>query len=174
MKIASVHEIKEELNSLKPPEIRDLCIRLARYKKENKELLNYLLFEAHDEHGYIESVKQEIDEIFQQLPHSNLHLTKKTLRRILRSITKYARHTGSAQSQIEMLVHFCAKLRDSGIEIKKSTAIENLYFQQIKKINKLLETIHEDLRYDYTRQLSPLTELKEPESRLFGWMKKRK
>lgn len=174
MKVASVHEIKEELNALKPQDVKNICLRLARYKKENKELLTYLLFEAHDEQGYIQSAKAEIDEIFQQLPHSNLHLTKKTLRRILRSITKYGRHTGSAQSQVEMLIHFCVCLKSSGINIKKSPAIENLYFQQIKKINKLLETIHEDLRFDYERQLSQLTDSPESENGFAAWFKRRR
>src|SRR5688500_5543268 len=119
MRIASVNEIKQELNALKPADLKDLCIRLARYKKENKELLTYLLFEAHNEQQYIESVRDEVDEIFDTLPNSNLHLTKKTLRRILRSLNKYGRHTGSTQSQIDMLLHFCQRLKHSKIPIHK-------------------------------------------------------
>jgi hypothetical protein len=173
MKAASVNEIKQELDTLKPTDVKDLCLRLARYKKENKELLTYLLFEAHDEKGYIESVKNEIDEAFEELPKSNLHLTKKSLRRVLRSLTKYGRHTGSTQSQVEMLLHFCSKLKHSGIPIHKSVALENLYFQQIKKINKLLESIHEDLRYDYTKQLSTFTDMETPGNRFLSWFKKK-
>ena len=78
MKIASVNEIKQELDSLKPAALRDLCVRLARYKKENKELLTYLLFDAHDEQGYTDSIKEEIDREFEDLPKANLHLTKKS------------------------------------------------------------------------------------------------
>ena len=51
MRSASVHEIKQELLTLKPAELVELCLRLAKFKKENKELLNYLLFEAQDEQG---------------------------------------------------------------------------------------------------------------------------
>lgn len=173
MRIASVNEIKQELNTLKPSEVKDLCLRLARYKKENKELLTYLLFEAHSEQQYIETVKHEVDDIFDTLPNSNLHLTKKTLRRILRSLNKYARHTGSSQSQIEMLLHFCQKLKQSGIPIHKSVALENLYFQQLKKIHRLLVTIHEDLRFDYTRQLTALEDMETPGNRFFSWFKKK-
>ena len=61
MKAVTVKEISEELVNLSPKELRDLCLRLARFKKENKELLTYLLFEATDEEMYIESVKKEID-----------------------------------------------------------------------------------------------------------------
>jgi hypothetical protein len=172
MKAASVNEIRQELNTLKPAELKELCLRLVRYKKENKELLTYLLFEAHNEQQYIKSVKNEIDEIFEDLPNSNLHLTKKTLRRILRSLTKYGRHTGSAQSQIEMLLHFCGKLKQSRIPVQKSVALENLYFQQIKKIKKLLDAIHEDLRFDYNRQLKSLEDIETPGNRFLSWFKK--
>jgi hypothetical protein len=173
MRIASVNEIKQELSTLKASEIKDLCLRLARYKKENKELLTYLLFESHNEQQYVESVKSEVDEIFKTLPNSNLHLTKKTLRRILRSLNKYGRHTGSTQSQIEMLLHFCQKLKHSGIPIRNSAALENLYFQQLKKINKLLDTLHEDLRYDYSRQLAALEDMETPGNRFLSWFKKK-
>ena len=62
MKAASVNDLKEELKSLPPARLVDVCVRLIKYKKENKELLNYLLFEAHDEQGYVEQVKKEISE----------------------------------------------------------------------------------------------------------------
>lgn len=172
MKIASVNEIKQELHAISAVEVQELCLRLARYKKENKELLTYLLFEAHNEHGYLETVKTEISQSFESLPGPNLHLTKKSLRKILRSITKYGRHTGSAQSQIEMLIHFCTMLKASGIPIQKSTALENLYFQQIKKINKLVESLHEDLRYDYTKQIKVLEDFGSGSNRFLSWFKK--
>ena len=172
MRIASLNEIKQELNSLKPAEVKELCLRLARYKKDNKELLSYLLFEAHDEQGYIDGVKHEIDEAFVELPKSNLHLTKKSLRKVLRSISKYGRHTGTPQSQAEMMIHFCIKLKQSEIPIHKSPALTNLYQQQIKKINKLLDLIHEDLQYDYMRKMKAL-EQPATSGRLLVCLKKR-
>ena len=41
-----LQDIKKELQHLSSLQIADLCLRLSRYKKENKELLAYLLFEA--------------------------------------------------------------------------------------------------------------------------------
>jgi hypothetical protein len=64
MKAASINEIKKELGELDAKALRDICMRLAKYKKENKELLTYLLFEAHDEAGYVNAVKSEMDELF--------------------------------------------------------------------------------------------------------------
>jgi hypothetical protein len=156
MKIATISELKQELNSIPASEVKELCLRLARYRKENKELLTYLIFEAHNEQGYVDGVKIEIRDSFGNLTKANLHLTKKTLRKILRSITKYARHTGTAQSHIEMLLEFCTNLKHSGIPFHKSIAIENIYLSQIKKIHKLLGSLHQDLRFDYSKELSKL------------------
>ena len=60
MKAASIHELQKELTALEPKQLKELCIRLAKYKKDNKELLSYLLFEAHDEKAYVKNIKQEI------------------------------------------------------------------------------------------------------------------
>jgi hypothetical protein len=60
MKSATVNEIKKELQSLAPEQVLQLCMRLAKYKKDNKELFSYLLFEAHNEAQYIEQIKQDI------------------------------------------------------------------------------------------------------------------
>ena len=49
MKTAAVKDIKQELLQRSPKELLALCLRLSRFKKENKELLTYLLFEASDE-----------------------------------------------------------------------------------------------------------------------------
>jgi len=44
MKAASSKEIKSALIEQSPTQLTELCLRLARFKKENKELLTYLLF----------------------------------------------------------------------------------------------------------------------------------
>ena len=77
MKAATVHEIKQELLALKPVAITELCLRLARFKKENKELLTYLLFEAHNETAYVQAVKEEMDELFAEINKSHLYFAKK-------------------------------------------------------------------------------------------------
>jgi hypothetical protein len=83
MKAVTVKEISQELLNLTPKELRDLCLRLARFKKENKELLTYLLFEASDEASYVESVKKEIDLQFDQVNRKSNYYIKKGLRILL-------------------------------------------------------------------------------------------
>jgi hypothetical protein len=156
MKAATIHEIKEELNTLKPPELRDLCLRLSRFKKENKELLTYLLFEAHDEQDYIEGIKKEIDVLFRDINLSHLYFAKKTLRKIVRIINKYCRYSGVKQTEVELRLYFCTSLKDLGIPLQRNTAINNLFQAQLKKIKTLLAALHEDLQYDFRRQLDDL------------------
>ena len=138
------------------PEITELCLRLAKFKKENKELLTYLIFEAHDEQGFIQSIKKEVDEQFAEINKSNLYFVKKTLRKILRNINKHIRYTGSSQVTIELLIYFCRSIQGSGIPIQKNPIIANLYKGQVQKINKTLLSLHEDLQYDYTREIAAL------------------
>jgi len=156
MKAASISEIKQELSTLEPAKLLELCLRLARYKKDNKELLNYLLFEAYDEQAYIRNVKTEIEEAFREINQSNLYFAKKSLRKILRNTAKHIRYTASKQAEVELLLHFCDTLKHSGIPIKNSTALVNLYHFQLKKIAKTIATMHEDLQYDYLKVLDML------------------
>jgi hypothetical protein len=160
MKAASVHELKDELQQLPPKQLVELCLRLSRFKKENKELLTYLLFEAHDLPGYITLVKQQMDEAFEALNTSQIFLAKKTIRKTLRIANKHVRFTGSKQSEIELLIHFCTLLKSSGIQLQKSTAMLNLYNQQLKKVRKALESMHEEEQYDYVRVVEKLSVLK--------------
>ncbi|WP_295237777.1 hypothetical protein [Sediminibacterium sp.] len=155
MKAASVHEIKQALLSNSSKELAELCLRLAKFKKENKELLTYLLFEAHNEEAYIAEVNQQISEEFDEIdPGQNLYFVKKTLRKILRIASKHIRYTGSKQAEVAILLHFSLTLKKSGIPFMKSTALANLYKQQIKKIHAAISTLHEDLQYDYLQMMN--------------------
>lgn len=156
MKAASIQELKQELTSLSPSRLSELCLRLAKFKKDNKELLTYLLFEAQDEMTYIENVKKEIDLGFEELPKPNLYLTKKTLRKVLRTTLKQIRYAGSPQVEVELLAYFLRKIRQSGIRIQDSPVLTNLYKQQLKKVQGVIATLHEDLQYDYLKLVKGL------------------
>lgn len=156
MKAAGISEIKKELHSLPAVQLAELCLRLARFKKENKELLTYLLFEAADPDSYVHNAKLEITESFSTVNKSNLYLAKKSVRKILRQTNKYIKYTGLKQVEVELLLHFCTTLKNSGIPLRQSTALNNLYHNQLKKITAALHTLHEDLQYDYTTRLEAL------------------
>jgi hypothetical protein len=153
MKTASISELKKELNEHSPKVLKELCLRLVKYKKENKELLTYLLFAASDEEGYIRDIKLEMDELFAEINTTNLYWAAKSLRKTLRQATKYIKYSGNKQTEVEVLLYFCNKMKTSGIKFRSSTALLNLYERQIIKINKALSTLHEDLQYDYATPL---------------------
>ncbi len=157
MKTASIHELKLELSNIPAEQLTDLCIRLAKFKKENKELLTYLLFEAFDEQAYIENIKAAMLEQFEEINTSNMYFVKKSLRKILRTLNKYIRYTGSAETEVKLLLFFCTKLQNSEIPIEKNLVIKNIYHNQLKKISKSIASMHEDLQYEYTRELEELS-----------------
>ena len=156
MKVVSLSEIKQELQGLNAKEIDELCLRLARYKKENKELLAYLLFDAQDPDTYAMHIKESMDEAFKEVNISNLYLAKKTLRKILRQINKQARFTLNKQTEAELRMHFCLTLKASGIPIHTNKALNNMYTQQVKKIRTALAGLHEDIQYDLMKQVEQL------------------
>ncbi|MEP6713327.1 MAG: hypothetical protein ABJA37_12955 [Ferruginibacter sp.] len=156
MKAASLKEIKTELENLPPQELMALLQRLSRFKKENKELLTYLLFEATDEQGYVTAVKTEIDMQFLNLNAKNFFLAKKTIRKIIRTANKFIKYSGAKQTEIEILMHVCDQLKQTGLNMHKSPALTNIYSAQLKKINAALSTLHEDLQYDYVKEVERL------------------
>lgn len=158
MKAASVNELKHELVTKTPAKLVELCLRLARFKKENKELLTYLLFEAHDLDGYISGVKKEMDNQLENINKSNIYFVKKTLRKVLRTANKFIRYSGSAIAETELRLYFCALVRSLNIKMNKHQVILNMYQSQLKKIRKSISTLHEDLQYDYNRELTKISE----------------
>ena len=134
----------------------ELCLRLARFKKENKELLTYLLFEAHDTSAYIQSVKNEMTLQFADINKSNVYFVKKTLRKILRAAKKYIRYSGLAIVEVELLIYFCESIKELNISINKNPVLLNIYQNQLKNINKALKSMHEDLQYDYLKAINKL------------------
>jgi hypothetical protein len=157
LKISSISEVKKELQELEPKLLVELCLSLAKYKKDNKEYLGYLLFESHDKTSFVNGIKSEMDAHFLEIDvRNNLYYIKKSLRKILRQIVKYCRYLDDKALMAELHIYFCNKLKNSGIPIKKSQLIVNMYEQELKKINSFVKTLHPDLQGDYNRELEEL------------------
>lgn len=156
MKAESVVTIKKELRHRTEGEIMDLVLRLARFKKENKELLTYLLFEAHNEEGYIASIKSEMDEMFSSMNTNKFFYMKKSIRKILRLTRKYIRYSLKKDTEIELLIYFCLKLKELQPSIFKNVTLKKLYQRQISQIKTKIKKLHPDLQYDFALQLEHL------------------
>jgi hypothetical protein len=163
-----LQDIKKELQHLSSLQVADLCLRLARYKKENKELLAYLLFEAADEHAFIEKVKGEVGFMFSQLPAQNYNAAK-TIRKILRLIGKYTKFLGAKEAEIDLLLNFCynyLQYTDKRVAYKP---LRLILIRQVQKIQGLVVKLHEDIQADYAENYDAL--LTEAEKK-FPWFYK--
>ena len=157
MKAAGLSDIKKELEFLEPKKLLELCIALAKYKKDNKEYLGFLLFDSHDKAQFVKEVKGEVDTHFELLKtQSNLYYVKKSLRKLLRIIAKYTKYADDKGLSAEMYIYFCSKLKNSGIPYHKSQMLVNLMEQQLKKINTLITTLHPDLQSDFNAELEKI------------------
>jgi len=156
MKPATVAQLKKELTYRSSDELEALCLRLARFKLENKELLTYLLFESEDEASYIRAIKVEVNEQLSEINTSSYYFIKKSIRKVLRTVKKYIRYTQNKETEVELLLYFCEQLNDFTPSIKRNTTLVNLYERQLLYIEKKIDVLHEDLQYDYKIELEQL------------------
>ena len=156
MHIASLAEIKRELKEQTNEELIANCLRVAKFKKDNKELLNYLLFEAHDEENFKQEVISEMSSMFAEVNLSSVYFAKKTIRKILRFVTKQITYSGCKQTEVELLINFCKGMRSLPLPFHESKVMINLYQRQLLKISKVLSTLDEDLQFDYKMDLNSI------------------
>lgn len=156
MKPATLKQIKTELSTYPNDKMEAIILRLAKYKKENKELLTYLLFEADNEDGYIDAVKQQIDLDFETINLGSFYLAKKTVRKVLRTTNKFIKYSSLKQTEASLLIYFCYKMKAQNIDWENSPAMMNLYDRQIAKINKAISMLHEDLQFDFRNEMEEM------------------
>lgn len=156
MKTASLKEIKTELENTPPEKLLEICLCLTKFKKENKELLTYLLFEEGNEQSYVASVKQVLNELFETVNKTQLYFAKKTIRKIVRIANRYIKYSECKTTEPDVLLHVCEKINELNLDLKKNTALHNIYLSQLKKIKKAVSVMHEDEQYDYLKMLEVL------------------
>lgn len=156
MNPASIDDIKRELKELPANKVLDLTLRLARFRKENKELLTYLLFESHDEAGYITTLEADMDEMFGAVDPNPVSKAKKEYRKILRGINRQIKYIGNKSAAVELLLYFSMKLKNQ--ENSLHPKLQTIFLQQLTKAEKLLPLLEEDLQFDFRQKLDALRE----------------
>lgn len=149
MKAATIKVLKEELKHQSHDQLLELCLKLTRFKKENKELLTYLLFEMSDEEHYVQSIKLEIDDLFDAINTKSLFYIRKSIRKILTTLKKYIRYSKKKSTEVELLLYFCYKLKKFTPFISRSPRLQNIFETQMRIAKKAMYTLHQDLQYDY-------------------------
>ncbi|CAN5239926.1 hypothetical protein BH09BAC1_BH09BAC1_03610 [soil metagenome] len=155
MKPATITELKNELKQLPPAELVELCLRLTKYKLENKELLNYLLFEAHDEDEFAKKIEALVQQQFAEMTKGSQYLVKKGVRKILRLLNKHIKYSGKKATEVQLRLFFCRCMKQT-VTMRYNTYLTNLYEQQLKKIRAAIDKLHEDLQYDFQKELEQL------------------
>ena len=152
MNAATISQLKKELVKLDHDDLLDVCLRMAKFKVESKELLTYLLMRADDEVGYASDLCDEIDE------HLNTpgQIHKKTLRKVIRQMDKSLRFSGDKETELQVRIHFCRRIKDKKISFGNCRVSANMYATQLKKIDKAIDKVHPDLQFDYNQQMSGL------------------
>lgn len=156
MKAYSLKLIKDEVQHLSQPELVKLCLLLAKSKKENKEYLSYLLFEAGDEQLYVESLKESLSEMFEEVNVKSVYITKKNLRRIIRSANRFLKYTNIKESHVQIYIFMLQEILGLKLNLSKSLSLQKIYNSLKNKLSNLIEELHEDLQYDYLRHFKEL------------------
>ena len=153
MKAATVKVIKEELNMRSREELVELCLSLSKFKKENKELLTYLLYEVSDELSFINSIKDEIDLAFKEINRTSYYYLKKSIRKILRNTKKNIRYSKKKQTEVELILFYCNKLKNLSPPISKSIPLTRIFEREILRVEKIVTKLDADLQYDYGNEI---------------------
>lgn len=153
MHSATIDTIKAELKQLPPKQVLDLLLRLARFKKENKELLTYILFESTNESEYVEQVKREIAEEMGELDGLPGYQYKKQFRKIQRKINKPIKYMGSKAATAELYLHMVRLISGKRKTNYLVPFLDKTVQQYMAKIEKLLPGIEDDLAADLRRQM---------------------
>lgn len=156
LKAATLAQIKKELQHRSPDELLALCLRLGRFKKENKELLTYLLFEAENEEAYVAHIKEYIGEMFATIRRAHGYYARKSSRRILKEVKKFIRYSNSKETEVVLLLEYCRELKDLIQGLARNRTMDNLLSRQLDLAEKRLERLHPDLQHDYRLELEEL------------------
>lgn len=153
MKPASIATLKKELIHLPNDRLIEIILKVGKFKKENKEMLSYLLFDQEDEEAYQQGIKAYIDEQFELINKENYYFIKKSIRKILRNTKRYIKYSKNIETETSVLIHFCNKLYKLEPSYRGNNVLINLHQRQIQLINKNIANMHEDLRYDFQQEL---------------------
>lgn len=156
MKPATIHQLKSDLEHRSHEALQEVVIRLAKYKAENKELLTYLLFEADDEESYIRHIMDNIDEQLDTINTFNTYYAKKGMRRVARYLQKWVRYSGIPSTEAELRLYFCRRLQETDFPVRDSRVMFNMYNREMQRVAKAIGKLHEDLQYDYLREMEEL------------------
>lgn len=168
MKTNGIAEIKKTIKNISQAELAEICLKLARFKKDNKEYIHFLLYEASDPLAYADDVKESLhDSLINLNRHPSLKV--KELRKHLRVLSRHIRYTSSLEVEITLLTWFTEMLVVHAGVRQSNKALYTLFIRQLEKIRKAFPKLHEDLQFDYMQPYNEL--LSQAAERINGFNK---
>jgi hypothetical protein len=158
MHLFSLQEQKKELQQLSKTELEAICLRFARYKKENKELLEFVLFHQGNPQAYSDALKDELEEVFTSLTGANYSDAKK-LRKITKALNKHAKYMQNPSLEVDLWIWFCYAYCDSMAAKSTAQVIRNFFVKAILKVEKIQCKLHEDLAFDVAQELEKIGQI---------------
>jgi hypothetical protein len=157
VKAPALQDIKNEIKELPPKRLAELCVALAKFRKENKEYLGYLLFDEATREDYVREVISEVTSAVMDIERTQTpYFTKKNLRRIQRLITRHCRFMADPVPTAEVHIAFVKAIAESSIPFRKHLQLSNIYHQELRKVRAAIDGMHEDLRGDFEKELAGL------------------
>jgi hypothetical protein len=156
MKIASLAEIKKELQHLSQKELIEVITDLSKFSTDNKLFLYFKLYGREQPDLFAEMVQEELINDFRNGNQRNAHYAKKSAQAIRRKLNKYLKFTKDKPTQIDLISFFCEMLYEYGYLMYRHPVIENLYLLQVGKVERLIGQMHEDLQFDYRDKIREL------------------
>ncbi|MFD1631957.1 hypothetical protein [Pseudopedobacter beijingensis] len=147
--------IKKELIHLEYNELSEIILKISKFKTENKEFLNYLLFYQDQPEVYIEELKTLITDSFNDLNGADYQKLKK-LRKVVRLLNKHLKFVAIKRYDVEMSIFFCNLFIENKLLKTRLKALQNIFLRQIIKAQKLTEKLDEDLKFDYNIEIELL------------------
>ena len=146
---APIKNIKEELQHLSYQELLNFTLHILKYKKENKELAHYLLFEKQDEDGYADKIISLIKVEFSTVNFSRPFFARKGFRRINRLASKYLKYSGEAETSLKVFIFLMNEISAAGKKYRYTNLTDKIVDQYLVKSKKIILTMHEDLQFEY-------------------------
>lgn len=156
MSTASLSDLKTRLLDKNPKELAEICIKLARYKKENKELLDYILNYDGEENRFIQKAKDEVNTQLDIDKQNNTRNSVKIIRKALKLCLKSIKYSGIKETEIELLLFFCLEIKNRYEKYYLNPVLKNMFDRQITKISKVISGLHSDLQFDYQQEIEKI------------------
>lgn len=146
---------KKEIAKLDVKTVADICIRLAKYKTENKEFLNYLLFYSFDNEPYINDLKFDITNTF-LLYKQNDYTYTKIIKSLLTRLNKHLKFIADKTREAEIIAQFCAAFINK-IDVRSyNSGLIQVLYRQFVRLQKVVLKLDEDLQFDYATDMETI------------------